>query len=81
MSQGELTRQKSYLLRQRYQQLEEKLRPQRPVMLPSVRSFSYEMPTQVAEIEAMMRAQSSSPTALPRAASTAPPCPLHQELP
>lgn len=52
------------MVKERYQQLEEQSRAsQRPVMLPSIRSFSYEcsMPTHETEMERMMRAQSSSP--------------------
>lgn len=69
-----LTRQRSQLVKERYQQLEEQSRQeqqaaaaaqqQRPVMLPSIRSFSYEstvMPTHETEMERMTRAQSSSP--------------------
>lgn len=64
-----LTRQRSQVLKERYQQLEEQSRAQRPVMLPSVRSFSYEMPTHETEMETMMRAQSSSPSQVVSAAS------------
>lgn len=68
-----LTRQRSQMVKERYQQLEEQSRQQqaapapaqqRPVMLPSIRSFSYEsivMPTHETEMERMTRAQSSSP--------------------
>lgn len=49
-------------MKERYQQLEELSRAQRPLMLASVRSFSCEfMPTQEAEMEAMIRAESASP--------------------
>lgn len=50
------------MMKERYQLLEEQSRAQQPVMLPSVRSFSYEMPTHETEMETMMRAQSSSPS-------------------
>lgn len=57
-----LKRQRSQIVKERYQQLEEQSRAQRPLMLPSIRSFSYEfMPTHEAEMEAMIRAESSSP--------------------
>lgn len=63
------------MVKERYQQLEEQSRvataaQQRPVMLPSVRSFSYEMPTHVAEMEAMSRAESTSPPPLPENTNT-----------
>lgn len=65
------------MVKERYQQLEEQSRQQqaaaqqRPVMLPSIRSFSYEsivMPTHETEMERMTRAQSSSPPSPPTAA-------------
>lgn len=56
------------VLRERYQALEEFQRGKslqrslsRPVMLSSVRSFSYELPTQIAEMERMSSQRSSSP--------------------
>lgn len=81
MSEGELTRQRSRLMRQRYQQIEVESRATRPVMLPAVRSFSYDLPTQIAEMEAMTRAQSSSPVVQPHPETSSPPVPLHQERP
>lgn len=68
-STSQLTREKSQLVRERYRQLEEQA--QRPLMLPSVRSFSYDVPTQAAEMEVMMKAESSSP----------PPVRTHMPLP
>lgn len=65
MSMSELTREQSQRVRERYQQLEELARPQRPVMVSSLRSFSYDMPTQHAEVERMMRARSNSPAPAP----------------
>lgn len=81
ISHDDMTKEKSQFLRERYQHLEEKSRPQRPVMLPSIRSFSYEMPTQAAEMEAMIRAQSSSPAAAPQVTPKPPPPDSHQEIP
>lgn len=61
-------RSRGALVRERYQALEEKQRStslrrslSRPVLLSSVRSFSYEYPTQVAEMERMSDMQDSSP--------------------
>lgn len=65
MSMSELNRQRSQRVRERYQQLEEQARPQRPVMVSSLRSFSYDMPTQHTEVERMMRARSESPAPAP----------------
>lgn len=60
------------LVRERYQALEEQQRStslkrsqSRPVLLSSVRSFSYEYPTQVAEMERMSNMHSSSPSESP----------------
>lgn len=62
---SELNRERSQRVRERYQQLEEQARPQRPVMVSSLRSFSYDLPTQYAEVERMMRARSDSPAPAP----------------
>ena len=69
-------------MRERYQALEEKQRStslqrslSRPVLMSSVRSFSYEYPTQVAEMERMSNTRSSSPPSphlLPRSAPPGP---------
>lgn len=68
---------RSDLVRERYQALEEQQRGTglqrslgRPVCLPSVRSFSYEYPTQVAEMERMGNMHSSSPRESPVAVTT-----------
>lgn len=68
---------RSDLVRERYQALEEQQRStglqrslSRPVFLPSVRSFSYEYPTQVAEMERMGNMHSSSPCESPVAVTT-----------
>lgn len=68
---------RSDLVRERYQALEEQQRStslrrtrSRPVLLPAVRSFSYEYPTQVAEMERMGNMHSSSPCESPVAAAT-----------
>lgn len=63
VSMSELTRERSRRVRERYQQLEQRTRPQRPVMMSNLRSFSYDMPTQYAEVKQMMRAYSDSPVA------------------
>lgn len=56
------------LLRERYQALEELQRSKslqrslsRPTMLSAVRSFSYELPTQIAEMERMSNQRTSPP--------------------
>lgn len=56
------------VMRERYQALEELQRSKslqrslsRPTMLSSVRSFSYELPTQLAEMERMSNQRSSPP--------------------
>lgn len=56
------------VVRERYQALEEIQRSKslqrslsRPTMLSSVRSFSYELPTQLAEMERMSNQRSSPP--------------------
>lgn len=56
------------VVRERYQALEELQRSKslqrslsRPMMLSSVRSFSYELPTQLAEMERMSNQRSSPP--------------------
>lgn len=56
------------VVRERYQALEELQRSKslqrslsRPMMLSSVRSFSYELPTQIAEMERMSNQRSSPP--------------------
>lgn len=56
------------VVRERYQALEELQRSQslqrslsRPAMLASVRSFSYDVPTQIAEMERMSNQRSSPP--------------------
>lgn len=63
------------VVRERYQALEELQRSKslqrslsRPMMLSSVRSFSYDVPTQIAEMERMSNQRSSPP----------PPPPPHQ---
>lgn len=76
---SELTREQSQRVRERYQQLEELARPQRPVMVSSLRSFSYDMPTQHAEVERMMRARSNSPALVPACVSS--PVPLADSPP
>lgn len=60
------------VVRERYQALEELERSKslqrslsRPLMLASVRSFSYELPTQLAEMERMSNLRSSSPPVPP----------------
>lgn len=58
ISETDPDRQRSQVVRERYQLIEQMARPQRPVMLSSVRSFSYEYPTQETELQTMMRAQS-----------------------
>lgn len=74
------------LVRERYQALEELQRSKslqrslsRPTMLSSVRSFSYDFPTQIAEMERMSNQRSSPPpppphqTPLSTIEATAPP--------
>lgn len=63
-----LRRQRSHVMKEKYRQLEEQSRAQRPVMVSAVRSFSYEIPTHETEMQAMIRAHDSSPlqTSLPR---------------
>lgn len=60
------------LVRERYQALEELQRSKslqrslsRPTMLSSVRSFSYDFPTQIAEMERMSNQRSSPPSPPP----------------
>lgn len=66
------------LVRERYQAIEELQRSKslqrslsRPTMLSAVRSFSYELPTQIAEMERMSNQRTSPP----------PPPPPHQTPP
>ncbi|KUI62137.1 Chitin synthase regulatory factor 3 [Cytospora mali] len=73
---------RSDLVRERYQALEEQQRStglqrtlSRPVLLSSVRSFSYEYPTQAAEMERMGNLHSSSPPRLYEPPRSAPPDP------
>lgn len=60
------------LVRERYQALEELQRSKslqrslsRPTMLSALRSFSYELPTQIAEMERMSNQRSSPPPVVP----------------
>lgn len=60
------------VVRERYRALEELQRSKslqrslsRPMMLSSVRSFSYELPTQIAEMERMSNQRSSPPPVPP----------------
>ena len=65
---SEQTQSRGDLVRERYQALEELQRStslqrslSRPAMLSSLRSFSYELPTQIAEMERMSSQRSSPP--------------------
>lgn len=69
---SEQSQNRGNVVRERYQALEELHRSKslqrslsRPMMLSSVRSFSYELPTQIAEMERMSNQRSSPPPAPP----------------
>lgn len=63
LSATELTRERSQKVRERYQRIEEQAA--RPHLVSNLRSFSYDMPTQHAEMERMVRARSDSPAPAP----------------